>query len=304
MIDADIAQRNDPETAEFESPLSAFLRAVDTTMWGVDSDLLASGAAIAGLVGRPVAVISTVLWLDIPTDLAMTGAYGESADEIRDHLLREAVFDAVKSRTFQVRLGEFAKGHDGLYGFFIGNNFERFHLIDKEVSSAARSGVRGAGYRSLLGTVGGSLGANLLPPPSPLDCPFITEGKPLDINAGQRVRLTLLMHPSARVHATTGLLPRKSLELLRDWVTPGMGRIAPSARIGPVLIDPDKVRLPKIAAFGADQSWTRRDSPITWRDDPILSATQAALLPDGSVTVEEGYIRIAPNGEADGGEDA
>jgi hypothetical protein len=304
MIDADIAQRNDPETAEFESPLSAFLRAVDTTMWGVDSDLLASGAAIAGLVGRPVAVISTVLWLDIPTDLAMTDAYGESADEIRDHLLREAVFDAVKSRTFQVRLGEFAKGHDGLYGFFIGNNFERFHLIDKEVSSAARSGVRGAGYRSLLGTVGGSLGANLLPPPSPLDCPFITEGKPLDINAGQRVRLTLLMHPSARVHATTGLLPRKSLELLRDWVTPGIGRIAPSARIGPVLIDPDKVRLPKIAAFGADQSWTRRDSPITWRDDPILSATQAALLPDGSVTVEEGYIRIAPNGEADGGEDA
>lgn len=303
MIDADIAQRNDPEKAELESPLSAFLRAVDTTMWGVDSDQLASGAAIAGLVGRPVAVTSTVLWLDIPTDLAKTGAYGESADEIRDHLLRQAVFDAVKSRAFQVRLGEIAKGHDGLYGFFIGNNFQHFNLIDKEVRTAVRTSVRGAGYRSLLGTVGGNLGANFLPPPNPFDCSYITEGKPLDVHSGQRVRLTLLMHPSARVHATTGLLPRKSLELLRDWVTPGLGRIAPSARVGPVLIDPDKVRLPKIAAFGADQSWTRRDSPITWRDDPILSATQAALLPDGGVSVEEGYIRIAPNGDAGGGED-
>jgi len=114
------------------------------------------------------------------------------------------------------------------------------------------------------------------------------------------VRLTLLMHPSARVHATCGILPRKSLELLRDWVAPGLGRIAPSARVGPVLIDPDKVRLPKIAAFGANQSWTRRDTPITWRQDPILSATQAALLPDGRVTVEEGYIRIAPGAEDDG----
>ncbi len=303
IIDVDIAQRNDPETAGLESSLSAFLRAVDTTMWGVDSDLLVSGAAIAGLVGRPVAVTSTVLWLDIPTDLAATGAYGESADEIRDHLLRQAVFDAVKSLTFQVRLGLFAKGHDGLYGFFIGNNFERFHLIDKEISTAVRTSVRGAGYRSLLGKVGSNLGANFLPPPSPFDCPYITESKPLDVHSGQRVRLTLLMHPSARVHATTGLLPRKSLELLRDWIMPGMGRIAPSARVGPVLIDPDKVRLPKIAAFGADQSWTRRDSPISWRDDPILSATQAALLPDGGVSVEEGYIRITPNDGADIGED-
>lgn len=303
MIDADIAQRNDPATSESESALSAFLRAVDTTMWGIDSDLLMSSATIAGLVGRPIAVISTQLWLDIPTDLATSGAYGESAGEIRDHLLRQKVFDTIKSRAFQVRLGEIAKGYDGLYGFFIGNHFEHFHLIDKEVHTAARSSIRGVGYRALLGTLDRNLDTNRMPPPSPFDCPYITEGKPLDVHVGQRIHLTLLMHPTARVHATTGLLPRKSLQLLHDWVTPGMRRIAPSARVGPVIIDPDKVRLPKIAAFGADQSWTRRDSPITWRDDPILAATQAAILPGGGASVQEGYIRIAPDGAADNGED-
>lgn len=300
MIARDIAQRADPETEELESPLSAFLRAVDTTMWGVDTSLVSSGASIAGLVGRPVAVVSSVLWLDIPEDLAKTGAYGENASDIRDHLVREAVFDAVKSQAFEVRLGEFAKGHDGLYGYFVGPDFETFNLIDKNIPQAVRIAQAGFGFRSILGGIGGQIGPDHLPVPSPIDAPYISASDPLKIHSGQRVRLTLLMHPAARTHATTGFLPRKSIELLRDWVSPGLTRISPSARVGPVIVDPDKVRLPKIAAFGASQRWTRRDSPITWRNDPILSATQAAILPEGRATVEEGYIRIAPeSGEED-----
>ena len=68
-------------------------------------------------------------------------------------------------------------------------------------------------------------------------------------------------------------------------------------------------RLPSAAALSRNwrskarpgTSTSQRDSPITWRDDPILSATQAALLPDGRVSVQEGYIRIAPGG-TDGGD--
>jgi hypothetical protein len=90
------------------------------------------------------------------------------------------------------------------------------------------------------------------------------------------------------------VLPRKSLQLARDWVRPGLSVIAPSARVGPVLIDTKQVRLPKISAFGKDQIWTRRDTPSNWKDDPILAATQTALLPDLPHRVEEGYIRIAP----------
>lgn len=300
MIDADIAQRATAETADKESPLSAFLRAVDTTMWSVDASLAFSGATIAGLVGRPVAVVSTLLWLDIPQELSQTGAFGANADAIRDMLIREAVFEAVKTQAFDVRLGELAKGHDGLYGYFIGEDFQHFNLIEKEVGTAARFNANGKGFRALLGTIATEIGTDLLPAPSPIDCPYIEASEALPLHSGQKVRLTLLMHPSARVHATSGILPRKALELVRDWVAPGLGRIAPSARVGPVIIDPDKVRLPKIAAFGANQTWTRRDSPITWRDDPILSATQAALLPDGRVSVQEGYIRIAPGGTDEG----
>jgi hypothetical protein len=296
MIDAASAQRADPLTRDGEGPLSAFLRAVDTTMWSIDAELSFSGAALAGLLGRPVAVASATLRLDIPQDLAATGLYDAAeAAALRDHLVAAGVFDAIKSRAFELRLGDASRIQDGLYGYFINEDYSRFHLIDKSIAGTAPRGGRGNGFRSLLGT----RGAGFVPPPDPLDCPYIEASKPLRINAGQQVRLTLLMHPMARVSATCGLLPRKSLELLRDWVAPGLERIAPSARIGPVLIDPDKVRLPRIAAFGAEQSWLRRSSAITWRNDPILAATQAALLPDGPVSVEEGYIRITPDSEGE-----
>jgi hypothetical protein len=125
------------------------------------------------------------------------------------------------------------------------------------------------------------------------------ERKDVVIEPGQTLRLTLLMHPGGKCHLTSGILPRKSLQLSRDWIHDGPAAIVPSARIGPVLIDTDKVRLPLIASFGTDQLWTRRDGNFAWKNDPILAATQTALLPDAPATVEEGYVRIAP---ANGGE--
>ena len=71
----------------------------------------------------------------------------------------------------------------------------------------------------------------------------------------------------------------------------GVGPVSPSLRTGPLLIDPDQVRLPKPSVFGANQVFTRRTSPAAWQDDPILAATQTALLPDGP---DEGPGRLRP----------
>jgi hypothetical protein len=105
------------------------------------------------------------------------------------------------------------------------------------------------------------------------------------------VRLTMLMDPGASVHATSGILPRKSIALLRDWTAEALARISPSFRIGPALVDPSTIRLPVVSALPKRQSWTRRESPTTWRDDPIVAATQEAMLPDQPATAQEGYVR-------------
>ena len=108
------------------------------------------------------------------------------------------------------------------------------------------------------------------------------------------------MHPGGKCCLTSGILPRKALGLARDWVGPGLARIAPSLRTGPVLVETDldpvgQVRLPKVSVFGKNQNFLWRDTPATWRTDAILAATQTALLPDTPAELREGWIRVAPD---------
>ena len=70
-------------------------------------------------------------------------------------------------------------------------------------------------------------------------------------------------------------------------------------RVGPLLVDPGEVRLPLVAALGDRQTLTTRDGPLGWRNDAILAATQAALLPEQSAVLREGWIRVTPEDAAE-----
>ncbi|HEX5936596.1 MAG TPA: hypothetical protein VFZ75_02730 [Actinomycetota bacterium] len=91
---------------------------------------------------------------------------------------------------------------------------------------------------------------------------------------------------------TSGILPRKSLSLLREWIEEPLSRILPSLRVEPVLVDPETIRMPKPVHLGEEQVWSRRGSETTWRHDLIVPATHEALSPKGSAVAQEGYIRI------------
>ena len=266
-----------------ESALSALLRAVDSTLWSVDTFASVGTEHIAGLVGRPIAVVRATLRLEIDDDLDELNL----SDTAR-RAAREAAYRETADRAFPVRIGEITRSDDGTLGFFVDDDYSVLHLVDKVVRDAALASSPWEGH---FGTFGQS---PAVPDERAITHPYVVADDKLVVHPGQVVRLTLLMHPAGKVHLTSGILPRKDLALARDWVRPGLSVIAPSARIGPVLIDTKEVRLPKISAFGKDQLWTRRDTPSTWKDDPILAATQTALLPDLPHQVEEGYIRIAP----------
>lgn len=266
-----------------ESALSAFLRAVDTTLWTVDTFASLGSEHIAGLVGRPIAVVRATLRLDIDDDLDEVNL----TDPAR-RAERETAYRALADRAFEVRIGELTRSDDGVLGFFVDDDYRKLHVVDKVVRALALDVGRGRGHLAQLGDT------RRVPDVKPITHPYVIAEDTLSIHPGQKVTLTLLMHPGGRVHLTSGILPRKDLQLARDWAQPGLAVIAPSVRVGPVLIDADKVRLPKISSFPKDQIWTRRDTPFTWKNDPILAATQTALLPALPSSVEEGYIRVAP----------
>jgi hypothetical protein len=284
-VDAEARQAT-PDRPETESPLSALLRAIDTTLWTVDPLGSMGREHIAGLVGRPIAVVTARLTLDVLTDLDQLVYDAGASREAR-----EQAFAELAAVPFEVRLGCATRGDDGLLGYFVDDDYTRFSVIDHVIATHARDAGR---CRGDLGVTG--QGNQLA-----IDHPYVVTDGTVTIRHGQTLRLTLLMHPGGKVHLTSGVVPRLSVALARDWVQPGLSVIAPSVRCGPLLIDADKVRLPKVASFPADQLFTRRDSPGSWRDDPILAATQSAYLPDEASTVQEGWIRIAPQTDSDEG---
>ena len=271
-------------TPSTDSSLTSLLRAIDTTLWTIDTYGTLGSTTVAGLVGRPIAVVKATLRLDIPDDLdevIVTAAGG--VDE------RRAAFDALKEQRFPIRLGDLQRSDDSLLGFYIDDDYDHFHMVDKVVASTARDVGCHRGQLGLLGTVS-------TPDIVPLSHPILVPEDTVYVRPGQAVRLTMLMLPAGRVHLTSGILPRKALALSDAWVAKGLQRVIPSVRVGPVLVDPEEIRLPKVSLLGDKQQFTRRTGPLTWRDDPIISATQSALLPRMPHEIQEGWVRIV-NGD-------
>ena len=284
LVRADAAARGraDPTAIPTDGALVALLKAVDTTLWTVDTFAALGSGTVAGLVGRPIAVVRTTLCLDVPDDVDevdVTAPGGADA--------RRAAFDALVEEQIEVHLGSLARTDDALLGWFVGDDFEHLHLVDKVLAAHAKDTGRHVGQLGLLG-------AEVAPGETTLDHPYLVTDGQLTVRPRRPVVLTLLMLPSGRAHLTSGVLPRKDLALADSWVTPGLAKVMPSVRVGPVLVDPAEIRLPLVSLLGDKQTFTRRTGELTWRDDPILAATQTAYLPRLPHEAQEGWIRVSP----------
>ena len=296
MVAADVAARALFGGPVDETALSALLRGIDTTLWTVDPLGSVGTAAVAGLVGRPIAVVRALLTLDVLSDVDEL-AYGRTPTKAD----RQRAYAELAARAITVRLGELTRTDDGLLAFFVGNDYSRVRLVAPEAAGLARlSGPR----RGRLATVRTSAATSTLTgPPSilPIENPYTAGPTDVQIRAGQTLRLTLLLNPGGSVHVTSGIAPRKALALARDWFHQALEGLSPSFRVGPVLVDPTGVRMPRVTGLGEHQTFTRRDTPLTWRDDPILAASQTALLPDDPAGLQEGWIRVVPADEQQAG---
>ena len=286
VVRADITARNGDVDPGESSALTALLRAVDSTLWSVDAFSSLGTPTVAGLVGRPIAVVRATLRIDAPDDVdevtVTAGGGGTAAEEAR-----RAAYAELSRHRFPVRIGELGRSDDAVLGFFVDDDYARFHVVDKVVAAVALDTGRHRGQLGLLGS-------NDVPDVRPLDHPYLELEDTVEVRLGETRRLTILMLPGGKAHLTSGILPRKSLALADEWVGPGLRRLVPSLRTGPVLVDPAQVRLPKVASFGPDQQFTRRTGPLTWRDDPIVAASTAAYLPPMPHEAQEGWIRVAP----------
>ena len=275
--------RRQPGAAGSESALSAFLRAIDTTLWTVDPISGAGSSAVASIVGRPVAVVRTVLSVDVADDLdALT------LDDAGRAARAQAYADLTRVGV-PVRIGELTRTDDGVLGWFTDDDYSRMHVVDKLVRDEALAAGPGQGHFGPWGTT------PVVPDQLPIDHPYLDAEDSLLVHPGSPRLLTVLMLPGSTASITCGLVPRVTIQLQRAWYAPGLEKLSPSVRVGPVLVDPGQVRLPAVTALGQRQVLTHREGPLGWQDDAILAATQEALLPDRASVLREGWIRVDPS---------
>jgi hypothetical protein len=131
---------------------------------------------------------------------------------------------------------------------------------------------------------------------TPVTHPYVDTSGVVWIRPNQTVNLTLLVEPLTTVHATAGLVPRKEIGVRRDWVQSSLAKIAPTFRFGPVLVDPQHIRMPLATDLGGTWVWDYRSDASTWAEDPATNATDNALLAQDPPTGIEGWLKLQPPG--------
>jgi hypothetical protein len=96
------------------------------------------------------------------------------------------------------------------------------------------------------------------------------------------------------MHATTGLAPRKEIGMRREWVNAGLAAIAPTFRFGPVLVDPQHIRMPLPVDLNGTWVWDYRAAAANWAENPATNATDDALLGQDPPKASEGWLKLLP----------
>jgi hypothetical protein len=246
---------------------AAFLAAIDETVWTTDPLGARVDANLSVLVGRPLALLRVRL------DLQLAGS------PISDTGWK-ATFDtaspAYASTTLPVRLGEQLDRTDGVIGYFAGNDYTVFTAVAGP-DDTTQTYVRASGPVSYLSVA---------------------------MPAGHYTYATVLADPRAAVHACTGILPVKQLDLPQQVVEQALAALEVSFEVGPLLtsVVPTPVQPGQTPAFAqsislpipAEQNgtWSWWEPGATWSGYGIVQTSADAGPPPAPAGLHEGYLQF------------
>jgi len=263
-----------PSGVQNDDALQAMLRVIDSTLWAVDPYGHTGDEHLALLVGHPVVVVRATLRLELQEPVEP---------------------DLANLNVVPVRLGALAHWQDGLFGYFVNDDYTSFHCSDAAAAGLARQVGPNQGFLQPINLVPGHF-ADFVPDTgtTPVSHPYIDTSGIMYVQPNQDVSLTLLVEPHSVVHATCGLLPRKEIGMRREWTAAALAKLSPTFRFGPLLVDPKRIRMPIPTDINGAWSWDYRADANTWAELPITNATQDALLPLDPPSGTEGWMRLTP----------
>lgn len=260
---------------------AAFSALLDRALTATEQRVPEEDPTVSVLIGRPLALVRAEVRLEIPglpalnQKLSWTASKTDSAIKqlLDDNALAQFPQDQLgallqtggaENVRWPVRLGDRRSGRDGLIGFFAG-----------DPSEAARPFYASWGF-------GGTRYENVL-----------EYEQNLGVDFHQPFQVTLLMDPQARVHATSGVLPKAFLALPRSESAGAKGAREVFFQTAPVLGPPATPQIPKPSDDYGEWSWAYRPDVTGWAEHgDLVSASDRGGFSDLYPTISEGWLKL------------
>ncbi|MFF4615178.1 hypothetical protein [Nonomuraea jabiensis] len=251
-----------------QANLTAFLDAIDATLWTTEPLGQRADQNLSVLIGRPLALVPAQLKLTLQGPPLPDTGWAATLDPSPP---------AFTGHQFEVRLGDQAARDDGLIGYFTadgaaGYRYDRFHSL---IPPDDRQD-----YVTQIGPPGPAPDGNYL---------HLTFADPA------ATRLLLLLDPRAAVHATSGITPTATVTVPPGHVDDALRHLQVLFRFGPVLTTEHAQTLtfPRPGEKYGTWSWLRpATGQAPWTPYELTPALPDAQFPDSPATLEDGRLRL------------
>ena len=247
-----------------------FISTIDSALRTIDPVNFAQHQARALLMGRPVALVRASVGLELQGLPATHQAWEAFNRELNGGARHSDRFEAVR---IPIRIGEYRQFNDGLVGYWL----EEGDRLRDETFYSPQS----------------------VESPQPLIRTH--SGKPLNLYKSLQEdpdTLLMLVDPRGAVHATSGVLPTKSIELPPDQISDALRKIEITFLSTPILSEVEKLHLPLPKEPGYRWSWLERQGN-SWREVSTLRVIRRrdfeAAIAGGSLTydalLQQGWLK-------------
>ncbi|MFT7148737.1 MAG: hypothetical protein ACI82Q_000591 [Nonlabens sp.] len=247
-----------------------FLTLIDSTLWTVDPLGGRSDQHLSVLVGRPLALVRAKLQfqLDGPQTLQQTWSSWKAGTTYAEWPGLNTTTPSIASYSFPVKLGSLKRKDDGLLGFW-DNDFTQFNSVHplKSTSSYMKL-IEKDNYISL----------------------------PLDNSKPEYI--TMLIDPRGKVHASSGILPIEPLVVPEHLIKDALNAMELTFRVGPLLTDPNSIRMPEPNVNSGQWSWIQKSDPNDttntgiWKEEEVNKTLGEGKIDQKSAIIKEGWLKL------------
>ncbi len=236
--------------------LDDFINALDSAVENIEPENFARHQDLALLMGHPLALVRASVNLELKGLPVVHQGWNEFRQDLERQTRDDNGFTRVR---FPIRIGEYKQFNDGTVGYW------------KETKTGYEDGVFFAPQSDDLKLKSTHLKTHRTHPDAMVFYQTVESEAQI---------LSLLIDPRGLVHATTGILPVKAINIPPDQYAEALQAIEITFLSTPVLTDVGKIHLPLPEEAGYQWSWLQKNMRQEWSEVSSLGLLQKQTFVD------------------------